>query len=45
MTLLFDSISFACDKLLELKKKYPNCILRILALTDGEDNRSKFTSE
>jgi ubiquitin-conjugating enzyme E2 D/E len=24
--------------LLEFRKLYPNCILRIIALTDGEDN-------
>lgn len=40
-TLLFDAMVVAAQKLLNFKKKYPNCILRILALTDGEDTGSK----
>lgn len=34
-TLLFDAISSASDNLIKLRNKYPNVILRILALTDG----------
>ena len=34
-TNLFDAISWASDNLIKLKSKYPNVILRILALTDG----------
>lgn len=40
-TLLYDAIVVATQNLLRLKKKYPNTILRILALTDGEDTGSK----
>jgi ubiquitin-protein ligase len=40
-TLLYDAMVVATQNLLNLKKKYPNCILRILALTDGEDTGSK----
>jgi ubiquitin-conjugating enzyme E2 D/E len=39
-TLLYDSIVKAVHQLLEFKKRYPECILRILALTDGEDTGS-----
>lgn len=34
-TNLFDAMSLASDNLVKLKSKYPNVILRILALTDG----------
>lgn len=40
-TLLYDAMVTAARNLLMFKKKYPNCILRILALTDGEDTGSK----
>lgn len=40
-TMLYDSIIYAVEQLKEFKKKYPDCILRILALTDGEDTSSK----
>lgn len=40
-TRLYDSIVNAVNQLLQFKKKYPNCILRIMALTDGEDTCSK----
>lgn len=40
-TLLYDAMVSAARNLLMFKKKYPNCILRILALTDGEDTGSK----
>ena len=36
-TRLYDSIVNAAGQLVAFKKRYPNCILRILALTDGED--------
>lgn len=44
-TLLFDAISSASDNLIKLKNKYPNVILRILALTDGEDTGSHTSIE
>ena len=44
-TLLFDAISSASDSLIKLKNKYPNVILRILALTDGEDTGSHTSIE
>ncbi len=31
----------AIDSLIDIKKKYPNIVLRMIALTDGEDNYSK----
>ena len=37
-TKLYDAIDQAVNNLIELKQKYPNIILRIIALTDGEDN-------
>ncbi|CAD8083491.1 unnamed protein product [Paramecium sonneborni] len=40
-TKCYDAIGYAIDQLKEIKKKYPNIILRIIALTDGEDNESK----
>lgn len=40
-TKCFDAIDYAINQLIEIKKKYPNIILRIIALTDGEDNSSK----
>lgn len=40
-TKLFDALQAAVDDLLEIKKTYPNIILRMIALTDGEDNISK----
>jgi Mg-chelatase subunit ChlD len=40
-TLLYDAMVVATQKLLAFKKRYPNCITRILALTDGEDTGSK----
>lgn len=39
-TRLYDSLDKAVEKLLDLKKKYPAVIPRIIALTDGEDNES-----
>ncbi|CAD8063375.1 unnamed protein product [Paramecium primaurelia] len=40
-TKCYDAIGYAIEQLKEIKKKYPNIILRIIALTDGEDNQSK----
>ena len=42
-TRLYDSIVNGVNQLTEFKKKYPECILRILALTDGEDTCSKYS--
>ncbi|CAD8150339.1 unnamed protein product [Paramecium octaurelia] len=39
-TKCYDAIDYAINKLLEVKQKYPDIVLRILALTDGEDNAS-----
>lgn len=39
-TRLYDAIVSGVHQLLEFKKRYPECILRILALTDGEDTCS-----
>jgi Mg-chelatase subunit ChlD len=39
-TKLYDSIVLAANNLILFSKKYPDCKLRILALTDGEDNSS-----
>ena len=33
----------AIDSLLEVKAKYPNIVLRMIALSDGEDNGSNNT--
>lgn len=44
-TKLYDCMDVAIQDLLELKKKYPNIILRMIALTDGEDNQSVNTPE
>ncbi len=40
-TKLYDTMDAAIDSLIEIKKLYPNIVLRIIALTDGEDNFSK----
>lgn len=42
-TMLYDSIIKAVEQLLAFKNRYPECILRIMALTDGEDTSSKNT--
>lgn len=39
-TALYDALKKGADSLIEFKKSYPNTLLRIIALTDGEDNRS-----
>lgn len=40
-TALYTALQLAAQSLVEFKKKYPDTMLRIIALTDGEDNRSK----
>ena len=40
-TKLYDTMDAAINSLVEIKKKYPNIVLRMIALTDGEDNFSK----
>lgn len=44
-TLMYDAIVKAVSSLKELKAKYPDCLLRILALTDGEDTGSNNSVE
>lgn len=44
-TRLYDAMDIAVKSLLEVKQQYPNIILRIIAMTDGEDNLSKATAE
>ena len=44
-TALYDCMDIAINSLLEVKKKYPDIILRIIALSDGEDLNSKLTAE
>jgi ubiquitin-conjugating enzyme E2 D/E len=39
-TKLYDCMDEAITSLLDIKKKYPQIILRMIALTDGEDNDS-----
>jgi Mg-chelatase subunit ChlD len=45
MTALYSALVKACDALLEFKKKYPSTLLRIIALTDGEENKNTDTPE
>ena len=40
-TRLFDCMDNAIDSLINYHKQNPSCILRIIALTDGDDNASK----
>lgn len=40
-TACYDAIKYAIESLKEIKLKYPNAVLRIIALTDGEDTSSK----
>lgn len=44
-TRLYDALMEGINSLLLIKKKYPNIILRMIAMTDGEDNQSKFKPE
>jgi Mg-chelatase subunit ChlD len=41
-TRLYDAIVEGINSLIQIRTKYPNIILRMIALTDGEDNQSKF---
>jgi uncharacterized protein YegL len=40
-TAIWDSIALAQDQLQEYAKQYPNAKLRIICISDGEDNKSK----
>lgn len=44
-TLMFDAVVTAADALKKFKINYPDCLLRIVALTDGEDTGSKHSVE
>ncbi|KAL4469643.1 hypothetical protein ABPG74_004896 [Tetrahymena malaccensis] len=44
-TRLYDALMEGINSLLQIKKKYPNIILRLIAMTDGEDNQSKYKPE
>jgi len=37
---MYDAIVKAIVSLINFKKRYPDCLLRIVALTDGEDTGS-----
>ena len=39
-TALWDAFTEAADQLSTISKKYPECLKRIICLTDGEDNES-----
>jgi ubiquitin-conjugating enzyme E2 D/E len=43
-TALFDCLDLAINSLVEIKKQHPDIILRIIALTDGEDQHSTNTA-
>lgn len=40
-TALYDSIDYAITHLLKFREQHPTTLLRIIALTDGQDNISK----
>ena len=40
-TAIWDSVALAQDQLQEYAKQYPNAKLRIICISDGDDNRSK----
>ena len=42
---MYDSIFIAVTSLKRFQERYPNCLLRIVALTDGEDTGSNHTAE
>jgi hypothetical protein len=42
---MFDAVVTAADALKKFKINYPDCLLRIVALTDGEDTGSKHSVE
>lgn len=41
-TRLYDALVEGINSLIQIKAKYPNILLRMIALTDGEDNRSTY---
>lgn len=41
-TRLYDALVEGINSLISIKAKYPDIILRMIALTDGEDNRSTY---
>jgi uncharacterized protein YegL len=43
-TAIWDSIALALDQLQQYAKQYPNAKLRIICISDGEDNKSKTTA-
>ena len=45
MTALYAALIKASEALLDFKKKYPTTLLRIIALTDGEENKNTSTPE
>lgn len=44
-TLMYDAVVIAAKSLKQFQAQYPNCLLRIVALTDGEDTGSKHSIE
>ena len=38
---MYDAVIVAVNSLVDFQAKYPNCLLRIIALTDGQDTGSK----
>jgi len=44
-TLMYDAVVVAVESLKKFQTQHPNCILRIIALTDGEDTGSKHSVE
>lgn len=42
---MFDAVVTAADSLKKFQLNYPDCLLRIVALTDGEDSGSKHSVE
>lgn len=44
-TALIDALDHATDSLVVCKSRYPNATLRIIVISDGEDNASRFDSK
>jgi len=44
-TLMYDAVVKASEALLKFKIEHPDCLLRIVALTDGEDTGSHHSIE
>lgn len=42
---MYDAVVKAADSLKKFKVTYPECLLRIVALTDGEDTGSSHSVE